>query len=132
LHQASARDEHRRGALGEDYRQLYGQDGDSILLWQAATGSTNPAVDKKVIARAYERDESAAEAVGGSASTGGGNAASGEGETVPSRQKCGLNSFHRVYTFTRRRTEKRIAVQYKYESFRFAVEGPKGCLTRTI
>ena len=51
-----------RGALWEAYHWHYGQDGDSILVWQADTRSMNPSVDPKVIADAYERDESAAAA----------------------------------------------------------------------
>jgi hypothetical protein len=52
----------RRGLLWEQHRAHYGQEGDEILVWQADTGSMNPTVDKSVIARAYEEDESVAAA----------------------------------------------------------------------
>ena len=52
----------RRGALWEAYRKHYGQDGDPVLVWQADTGTMNPAVDAGIIANAYEQDEAAAAA----------------------------------------------------------------------
>jgi hypothetical protein len=52
----------RRGALWEAYRCHYGQDGDSVLVWQADTRSMNPAVDAQLIADAYAADDVAAAA----------------------------------------------------------------------
>ena len=52
----------RRGALWDAYRRHYGQDQDSVLVWQADTRSMNPSVDEQVIAEAYAQDESVAAA----------------------------------------------------------------------
>jgi hypothetical protein len=52
----------RRGALWDAHRQHYGKDGDSILVWQAATRVMNPTVPQAVIERAVERDEASASA----------------------------------------------------------------------
>ncbi len=52
----------RRGALWEAYRQHYGQEDRSALVWQADTLAMNPTVDEKVIAAAYAEDEAAASA----------------------------------------------------------------------
>jgi hypothetical protein len=52
----------RRGALWETYSKHFGQDGDSVLVWQGDTASMHPDVDARVIADAYEQDEAAASA----------------------------------------------------------------------
>ena len=46
----------RRGALWDAYRKHFGKDGDSVLVWKAATRRMNPAVDARIIADAYESD----------------------------------------------------------------------------
>jgi hypothetical protein len=52
----------RRGALWEAYRRHFGQDGDPVLVWQAATREMNPSVPQSVIDEALQEDESAASA----------------------------------------------------------------------
>jgi len=52
----------RRGELWRNYREHFGKDGDSVLVWQAPTQDMNPLIDPRVIAAAYEQDESAAAA----------------------------------------------------------------------
>ena len=52
----------RRGALWEAYKNHYGKDGDSVLVWQADTASMNPSVDPQIIADAYRDDEAVAAA----------------------------------------------------------------------
>lgn len=52
----------RRGVLWEAYRQHYGQENDTVLVWQADTRSMNPTVDERFIAEAYEQDEVVASA----------------------------------------------------------------------
>jgi hypothetical protein len=39
----------RRGALWDAYRKHFGQDGDPVLVWQAATRTMNPAVPQSYI-----------------------------------------------------------------------------------
>jgi len=39
----------RRGALWEAYRKHFGQDGDPVLVWQAATRAMNPSVPQSYI-----------------------------------------------------------------------------------
>ena len=39
----------RRGALWEAHRKHFGQDGDPVLVWQAATRAMNPAVPQSFI-----------------------------------------------------------------------------------
>ena len=50
----------RRGVLWDMYRRYFGTDDARVLVWQADTRSMNPTVPERVIADAYERDESAA------------------------------------------------------------------------
>jgi hypothetical protein len=52
----------RRGALWEAYKNHYGKDGDTVLVWQADTASMNPSVDPEIIADAYRDDEAVAAA----------------------------------------------------------------------
>src|SRR5262249_4909400 len=52
----------RRGALWTAYREHYAKDGDSVLVWQAATRDMNPTVDQAIIDQAYEADPAAASA----------------------------------------------------------------------
>ncbi len=52
----------RRGALWRAYKNHYGKDGDSVLIWQAPTVAMNPTVDARFIADAYEEDEASASA----------------------------------------------------------------------
>ena len=52
----------RRGALWDAFRQHHGQDGDPVLVWQAATQAMNPTIDARVIADAYAADDHAAAA----------------------------------------------------------------------
>jgi hypothetical protein len=52
----------RRGALWDAYREHFGQDGDSVLVWQADSRSMNPTLLESVVAEAYERDSAAAAA----------------------------------------------------------------------
>ena len=52
----------RRGALWEAYKNHYGKDGDTVLVWQADTASMNPSVDPQIIADAYKDDEAVAAA----------------------------------------------------------------------
>jgi hypothetical protein len=52
----------RRGALWESHRRHCGQDGDSVLVWQAPTLATNPTIDARTIEAALEADEPAARA----------------------------------------------------------------------
>lgn len=51
----------RRCELWRAYERNYGKDS-PVLAWQADTRSMNPAVDPAVIAKAYDEDESRAEA----------------------------------------------------------------------
>ena len=51
----------RRGAMYEAHKENYGKDTD-ILVWQAPTRTMNPAVDQKVIDRAYKKDPASASA----------------------------------------------------------------------
>jgi hypothetical protein len=46
----------KRGALWNAYAGHYGQDGDPVLVWQAATRRMNPTISQAVIDAAYERD----------------------------------------------------------------------------
>jgi hypothetical protein len=46
----------RKGALYDAHRKHFGQDGDPILVWQAATRTMNPSVPQSVIDDATERD----------------------------------------------------------------------------
>jgi hypothetical protein len=52
----------RRGELWTTYKEHFGQPTPDVLVWQASTRDMNPAVSERVIARAYERDETAASA----------------------------------------------------------------------
>ena len=52
----------RRGCLWDAYRQHYGQDGDPVLVWAAATRAMNPTVPAHVVAHALAEDEAAARA----------------------------------------------------------------------
>jgi hypothetical protein len=52
----------RRGALWDAYREHFGQDGDPVLVWQAATQVMNQAIPDQVIAEAYAKDVVAAAA----------------------------------------------------------------------
>jgi hypothetical protein len=52
----------RRGALWDAYREHFGQDGDPVLVWQAATQVMNHAIPDQVVAEAYEKDAVAAAA----------------------------------------------------------------------
>ena len=51
----------RRGAMWDTYNENFGKDTD-ILVWQADTRTMNPAVDRKVIDRAYRKDPVSASA----------------------------------------------------------------------
>ena len=46
----------KRGALHDAYKRHYGEDGDPILVWKAATRTMNPTVPQPVIDQAMERD----------------------------------------------------------------------------
>src|SRR5262245_35659161 len=50
----------RRGAMWQAYRKHFGQDGDPVLVLQAATDIANPTIDPKIIVDAYEQDEAVA------------------------------------------------------------------------
>ena len=52
----------RRGSLYDAYRRHHRQNGDPVLVWQAATRTMNPTVPQAVIDEAYERDPSSAAA----------------------------------------------------------------------
>lgn len=52
----------KRGVLWHAYTRHFGQDGDPVLVWKAATQILNPRVDPAVIAEAYAADEAAARA----------------------------------------------------------------------
>ena len=52
----------RRGSLYDAYRKHHGQNGDPVLIWQAATRTMNGTVPQAVIDEAYERDPSSAAA----------------------------------------------------------------------
>jgi hypothetical protein len=52
----------RRGALWSAHRKHFGQDGDPVLVWQAATRIMNPSVPQSVIDDAMERDPASAAA----------------------------------------------------------------------
>jgi hypothetical protein len=52
----------RRGALWSAHRKHFGQDGDPVLVWQAATRVMNPSVPQSVIDDALERDPASAAA----------------------------------------------------------------------
>jgi hypothetical protein len=52
----------RRGALWDARRKHYGQDGDPILVWQAATREMNASVPQGVIDAALEEDQPRAQA----------------------------------------------------------------------
>jgi hypothetical protein len=47
----------RRGALWDAHRKHYGQDGDPVLVWQAATREMNASVPQSVIDAALEEDQ---------------------------------------------------------------------------
>lgn len=49
----------RTGLLYEMHRDYYGQSDPDILIWQAPTDVMNPSIDKKVVAKAYQRDPTA-------------------------------------------------------------------------
>src|SRR5262245_42341698 len=46
----------RRGALYQAYRQHFAQDGDPVVVLQAATDVMNPAIDRQIIEAAYAQD----------------------------------------------------------------------------
>lgn len=52
----------RRGALWDAWRQHFGQEGDPVLVWKAATRTMNPTVPQSVIDRAAARDPAVAAA----------------------------------------------------------------------
>jgi len=52
----------RRGALWEAHRKHFGQDGDPVLVWQAATRAMNPAVPQSFIDRHMADDPARARA----------------------------------------------------------------------
>jgi hypothetical protein len=52
----------RRGALWEAHRKHFGQDGDPILVWQAATRAMNPSVPQSYIDRHTADDPARAQA----------------------------------------------------------------------
>jgi hypothetical protein len=52
----------RRGALWTAYRDHYGQDGDPVLVWKAATASMNPHISSAFLAEEYAADEARAAA----------------------------------------------------------------------
>lgn len=52
----------RRGMLWETYKRYYGEESESILVWQADTRSMNPTVPERIIEEAYEQDDVAASA----------------------------------------------------------------------
>jgi hypothetical protein len=52
----------RRGVLWEAYRKHFGQDGDPVLVWQAATRSMNPSVPQTYIDSHMAEDPARAQA----------------------------------------------------------------------
>ena len=52
----------RRGVLWEAYRNHFGQDGDEVLVWQAATRDMNPSIPERFVARQVEKDPTSARA----------------------------------------------------------------------
>jgi hypothetical protein len=48
--------------LWESFRRHFGQDGDPVLVWRAATTTMNPTIPQSVINEAHERDPSSAAA----------------------------------------------------------------------
>ena len=50
----------RRGELYRAYRDHFGQDDDSVLVWQADTRTMNPTVPNRIIDQAYAEDEAVA------------------------------------------------------------------------
>ena len=52
----------RRAELWGAYKDHYGNDGHSVLVWKADTASMNPHLDPQIIADAYQRDKAAASA----------------------------------------------------------------------
>jgi hypothetical protein len=52
----------RRGALWDAHRRHFGQDNDSVLVWQANTKTMNPTVPQNIIDDAYEADPASAAA----------------------------------------------------------------------
>lgn len=52
----------RRGALWDAHRRHFAQDGDPVLVWQAATRDMNPSVPQRIIDEATERDPASAAA----------------------------------------------------------------------
>ena len=52
----------RRGALWDAHRKHFGQDGDSVLVWQAATRAMNPTVPQAFIDKHVAEDPSRASA----------------------------------------------------------------------
>jgi hypothetical protein len=52
----------RQGALWDAYHTHFAQDGDPVLVWQAASPSMNPTLDPAVLAAAYAADATAAAA----------------------------------------------------------------------
>jgi hypothetical protein len=55
----------RRGVLFDAHRKHFGKDGDSVLVWHAATRAMNPTVRQSVIDEAAERDPASAAAESG-------------------------------------------------------------------
>jgi hypothetical protein len=50
----------KRGLVWNTFRRHYGKDDSGTLIWKASTTEMNPAVDREVIARAWEEDPIAA------------------------------------------------------------------------
>ncbi len=52
----------RRGVLWDAYHRHYGQDGDSVLVWQASTKAMNPTIPQSFLDAEYAKDPAAARA----------------------------------------------------------------------
>lgn len=52
----------RKGALFEAHQKHYAKENDPVLIWQAPTLAMNPTIDRGIIERAMEEDESSARA----------------------------------------------------------------------
>ena len=52
----------RKGALWTSYKKHYGQEGDPVLVWQAATRTMNPCIEQSIIDEALEADPASAAA----------------------------------------------------------------------
>lgn len=52
----------KRGVLHDAWRKHYGQSGDRVLVWQAATRIMNPAVPQQIVDEAYDADPASAAA----------------------------------------------------------------------